>query len=156
MQKDVPTPRLRPATNADSAPVQKLVFNVLSEYGLAPDPYGTDADLANIESHYHQGWFAVLVVEEGVIGTVGLLPLRQGVMELRKMYLQKEWRGQGLGKLLLRKAVAKAKGRGAKKLVLGTADVLKEAVGLYRGEGFVLSIESHPAVRCNQTWELPL
>ncbi len=156
MQKNVPAPRLRPATNADSALVQKLVFNVLAEYGLAPDPDGTDADLANIESHYHQGWFAVLVVKEGVIGTVGLLPLRQGVMELRKMYLQKEWRGQGLGKLLLRKAVAEAKGRGAKKLVLGTAGVLIEAVGLYQGQGFVLSSEPHPAARCNQMWELAL
>src|SRR5215831_13663195 len=34
---------LRPATNSDRAAIESLVFGVLAEYGLAPDPNGTDA-----------------------------------------------------------------------------------------------------------------
>ena len=44
--------RLRPATNADSAAVKAMIFGVLIEYGLKPDPACTDADLDDLEGNY--------------------------------------------------------------------------------------------------------
>lgn len=44
--------RLRPATNSDGAGIRELVFAVLREFGLEPDPEGTDADLTDVESSY--------------------------------------------------------------------------------------------------------
>jgi hypothetical protein len=46
--------RLRPATGNDGPAIQALVFSVLEEYDLAPDPGGTDSDLRDIESTYQR------------------------------------------------------------------------------------------------------
>ena len=119
---------MRPATNTDGNAVRTLVFEVLREYGLSPDPEGTDADLPKIEEHYRDGWFSVLEVDGQIIGSVGLLPHAGTVMELRKMYLHRDWRGRGLGRLLLNQALDEARKRGARRVVLGTARVLGEAV----------------------------
>ena len=158
MQKNdsASTPRLRPATNADGETVRALVFGVLREYGLPSDPEGTDADLSEIERHYRNGWFSVLEVDRQIIGPVGLLPQEETVMELHKMYLHRNWRGRGLGRLLLEKALDEARKRGARRVVLGTARVLGEAVTLYEQSGFRLSQEKHNAPRVDQTWELDL
>jgi len=154
MQKD--DPQLRLATNADCAAVRVLVFEVLREYGLSPDPADTDADLANLETFYRDGWFAVLEANGTIIGSVGLLPVEPGEMELRKMYLNQNWRGRGLGRMLLEAALAEARLRNIRKVLLGTASVLEEAVALYRQTGFRPSCMHHPASRCDQVWELEL
>ena len=53
----------RAATNDDRVAVESLVFDVLAEYGLVPDPAGTDSDLQDIRGSYHAsgGTFDVLV-----------------------------------------------------------------------------------------------
>ena len=66
---------LRSATDEDRAAIENLVFGVLAEYGLAPDPESTDADIHDIHGEYFAkgGSFAVLVNESGhVVGLVGL------------------------------------------------------------------------------------
>lgn len=35
-----------------------MIFDVLREYNLAPDP--ADADLADLQQFYRSGWFEVL------------------------------------------------------------------------------------------------
>lgn len=154
MQK--PEPILRPVNAADAITVQTLVFGILRSYGLEPDPAGTDADLADPVTFYRSGWFRVLELNNTIIGTVGLLPMRGDVWELRKMYLAASHRGHGLGRRMLEAALAEARAREAGKVVLGTAAVLAEAIGLYRSAGFRPSTEAHPAARCDQTWELIL
>ena len=42
--------RIRPATSADAEAIRGVVFGVLREYGLPPDPRGLDADLADPEA----------------------------------------------------------------------------------------------------------
>ncbi|MSR42632.1 MAG: hypothetical protein EXS29_01975 [Pedosphaera sp.] len=39
----------RPASNGDADAIRAVVFDALREYGLAPNPAGTDADLDDIE-----------------------------------------------------------------------------------------------------------
>jgi len=190
-------PRLRPATNADCEPVQSLVFAVLAEYHLAPDPGCTDADLRDIEEAYLKrgGVFHVLEEQDGsIIGSYGLYPiaapdmssvgagpracpdgltLSQGMgnhgglplrasratpatCELRKMYLRRDYRGQGLGKRLLEHALAEARRLGFKTVTLETASVLKEAIRLYETYGFKPYAPSHLSRRCDQAYELRL
>ena len=158
MQKNdsASVPRLRPATNADGDTVRAPVFEVLREYGLPPDPEGTDADLSEIEQHYRNGWFSVLEVDGQIIGSVGLLPQEETVMELCKMYLHRDWRGRGLRRLLMEQALYEARKRGTRRVVLGTARVWGEAVALYEQSGFQPSQEKHTAPRVDQTWELDL
>jgi putative acetyltransferase len=152
-------PRLRPADNRDCECIARLVYGVLKEYGLKPDPACTDADIKDIESSYfgRGGTFFVLETEDGsIVGAYGLYPIDEQTCELRKMYLHKAHRGKGLGKLLLEDALSKARQLGFNKMILETASVLKEAISLYRSYGFVEYKPDHLSSRCDQAFSLEL
>lgn len=152
-------PALRAATNKDCSAAQQLIFDILREYGLRPDPTGTDADLSDLEGFYLKtgGAFDVATDESGrIIGTVGLLPMNDGACELRKMYLHRSARGKGLGKAMLRHAVKRARELGFRRIELETASVLKEAVALYKAHGFQPSDRTIHAGRCDQVLVLDL
>lgn len=151
--------QIRPATNADAPAVRALIFAVLQEYGLEPDPSGTDADLDDLEGQYaaRGGMFEVVEDEQGrIIGSVGLYPEPEGVVELRKMYLHPAARGRGLGKTLLERALAAARAKGFRRVELETAGVLESAIALYRRYGFTPFDKPHVAARCDQAYTLEL
>ena len=151
--------KLRPASNDDRSAVENLVFAVLAEYDLTPDPDGTDSDLHDIERSYHAagGAFDVLVTSsDEIIGTVALLRVSASVAELRKMYLAPSARGQGLGRRLLEHALGRATALGFSSIVLETASVLHEAVSLYERYGFRPYISEHLAARCDAAYSLAL
>ncbi|MBL7153465.1 MAG: GNAT family N-acetyltransferase [Phycisphaerae bacterium] len=152
-------PRLRRANNADCPKITDLVFNVLQEYNLKPDPESTDADIRDIERSYFErgGAFYVLEGKAGsIIGAYGLYPIDEATCELRKMYLSKSFRGKGLGKLLLEDALAQARRMGFRKVTLETASVLKEAISLYKSYGFLEYEPDHLSTRCDQAFALRL
>jgi putative acetyltransferase len=176
-------PRLRPATNADCEPVASLVYAVLAEHHLRPDPDGTDADLRDIEQSYlaRGGLFCVLEEKDGsIIGSYGLYPVVaegqqtagqrpeattvsglpppawEATCELRKMYLRRHYRGRGLGRLLLEDALANARRLGFRRITLETASVLNEAIRLYEAYGFTPCRPDHLSPRCNQAYLLEL
>jgi putative acetyltransferase len=149
----------RTASNDDRAAIENLVFRVLAEYGLSPDPNATDSDLRDIKGSYIAagGIFDLLVNEAGdLVGSVGLCPLSNSVCELRKMYLIKTARGQGLGRRLLEHALDCAGQLGFSRVVLETASVLREAVALYERYGFRPYIPEHLAKRCDTAFYLDL
>lgn len=149
---------IRPATNADCAAVQRLVFGILRDYDLPPDPEGTDTDIADIETHYLKrgGVFEILEDARGnLLGTVGLYPLDADTIELRKMYFDKKLRGRGFGKKMLERMIEKSRGLGYKKIYLETATVLKEATHLYEKYGFLPTGEKHTP-RCDAAYILEL
>ena len=142
---------IRSASNKDCRRVQDLVFGVLREYGLAPDPDGTDRDIADIEAHYIKRGGVFELLEDGqgnLLGTVGLYPMTEDTVELRKMYFSKSLRGRGIGRKTLQRMVEKARALGFKKIYLETATVLKEAVALYEKFGFLPTDEKHTP-RCD-------
>lgn len=150
-------PELRPADNKDCERIAELVFAVLREYDLQPDPESTDADLKNIESSYFERGGAFYVLEDkpdSIIGAYGLYPQGGAACELRKMYLHKSFRRKGLGKMLLENALAKAREMGFETVTLETASVLVEAIGLYKSYGFVEYEPEHLSARCDQAFML--
>lgn len=149
---------IRDATNADGEAVRGLVFRILREYGLEPDRKGIDRDLDDLEASYidRGGLFRVLEDRSGtIVGTVGLYPLDEGEIELRKMYFDKAIRGQGLGRKLLAAVVDAARDLGFSRISLETASVLKEAIGLYASFGFIEQTGTH-ADRCDKAFYLDL
>jgi putative acetyltransferase len=154
-----PTVTIRPATKADEPAVRELVFGVLAEFGLKPSPSDTDADLWDLQGAYFDrgGCFDVLLSATGaIIGSVGLHPVDQTTVELRKMYLAPAMRGQGLGRLLLEHALREARRLGFSRVTLETASVLKDAVTLYTRYGFQPYEAEHRSARCDQTFMLEL
>jgi len=152
-------PGLRSANNKDRDNIAGLVFGILREYDLKPDPACTDADIKDVEFSYFArgGKFFVLETEDGsIIGAYGLYPIDEKTCELRKMYLHKAHRGKGLGKFLLEDALSKARQLGFERMILETASVLKEAIALYKSYGFIEYNPQHMSSRCDQAYLLEL
>lgn len=149
----------RHACNLDAERIRQLVFSTLAEHGLEPDPSTTDADLDDIEQQYHRsgGAFLVLVDEsDRILGSAGLYPLDARDCELRKMYIESGYRGQGWGGLLLERMIEEARARGFRRIHLETASKLKAAIALYQRYGFLPIQRQHLARRCDQAWVLDL
>lgn len=149
---------VRSATNDDCENIKKLVYGVLCEYGLEPAPDGIDKDLDNIKANYIErgGLFEVLENKNGeIVGTIGLYPFDEKRIELRKMYFAKEIRGKGLGKKMLKRTIKHVEVMNYEQIVLETASVLKEAIGLYKKFGFREAIE-HRTSRCDKSFYLNL
>ena len=70
------------------------------------------------------------------------------------MYLSPTQRGKGLGKIMLDRALQKARALNFNRVELETASVLKEAIGLYQKRGFKPITGRHLATRCDQAFEL--
>ncbi len=150
----------RTARKADGSAVRTLVFEVLTEYGLHGDPTTTDADLDDLPAYYLDpgGMFELLETANGeLVGTVGLVPLDHHRAELRKMYLHPNWRGRGLGKRLLERALQRARDLGLQQVELETASALKEAIALYERYGFKRKpAPQHLSPQCNLAFVLDL
>ena len=150
---------IREATNADAHDARRIVFSVLEEFGLSPDPCLTDADLEDIESNYRDngGSFKVIIGRDGqLIGCGGILRLTDDECELRKMYLRPEARGRGIGKAILNELLSAARDLGFRRVVLETASVLEAAIRLYQRAGFQPVPHDHLSSRCDQGWSLDL
>jgi putative acetyltransferase len=151
---------IRPATNSDIPAIKQLVFSSLIEHGLHPDPLGKDCDLDDIEKYFsfNNGFFGVAVHTETkqIVGTFGIHPMDHEICELRKMYLSKAVRGQGLGKWLLDTAIQKAREKHYKKIFLETISPLTVAIALYKKFGFREVTPKESNERVDQAFELDI
>lgn len=106
------------------------------ELGLDYDAQGLDQDLAEPEKVYRDGGILVADMGGRLVGMVGLRIIEPGQGELKRMYLQPDQRGSGLGRGLLDAALEMARELGLRSLVLDTKLRLKPANRLYESVGF--------------------
>jgi GNAT superfamily N-acetyltransferase len=148
---------------SDAAAVRAVVRAVLLEMGLRRDADAADADLKDLGASYlsRGGGFDVAVDAAGsIVGCCGVYPMGDRrdtrLCELRKMYLLPAARRQGLGRRLLERALAFARGRGCVRMELETAASLKSAIALYRSAGFLPVPQRAATPRCDQVFALDL
>ena len=82
-------------------------------------------------------FYYVVVHHDQILGGAGIFPtegLPKGICELVKMYLSKNVRGLGLGKMMIEKCMETAVELGYTKMYLETLPELKNAVQKLRGE----------------------
>jgi putative acetyltransferase len=82
-------------------------------------------------------YFAVHPQTGEVLGCCGLLAMEDRCFEVAKMAIVEQYRGQGIGRQMLRAMIDAARDLGARRLYLVTHHSLKNAIGLYESEGFV-------------------
>lgn len=132
--------RVRAWQPTDRVAAADVIRSVLAEYGLGWEPAGADRDVLEVESCYLAagGEFWVIEQQNTLIGTSAYYPIARGhkAVEIRKMYLVPEARGQGLGRFLLRELEQAIAARGYTQIWIETASVLTEAVQLYESSGY--------------------
>jgi len=76
------------------------------------------------------------IIDNEPIGTVAMIPGKEGVYELAKMTVKKDYRGSGFSKILLETCIDFAKNKSAKEIFLISNRSLKIARRLYDAYGF--------------------
>lgn len=120
------------------AEVHDLVLSVLLEHGFEYDRL-KDADLNDINGYYfaNGGTFFVGIEGDRVIGTAGVRKLEGGLCEIRRIYLDREFRGNGNGKKLFMAALCFAE-KHCSRIMLKTDSTLTKAIDMYLKQGFTL------------------
>jgi putative acetyltransferase len=113
------------------------LWGASEEYILQHDPL-TDFD--DIESYYfkNNGTFLVLLDDDQVVGTLGVRHYEGDVCALKRLWMYKEYRGQGFGRLLLERQFDFATAKGYRYIRLDVYDpaVQAPAMKLYHKLGF--------------------
>lgn len=94
---------VRQANNNDAKAIQQLIFNIwLNEYGFDVKP-SDFPDLVDIEKYYTRkdGVFFVALEQTEVVGTIALDRLSSDVYVLKRMFVKKAYRRQGVAQQLL-------------------------------------------------------
>ena len=105
-----------------------------TELGKRFEPDGRHSFYNDIEDYFEV--FYCLVSDEQVIGTVALKKLNDDTAELKALYLDKSYRGQGFGKCLIDIVIKEAEMRVFKSIVLDSMKQYKDARRLYEKCGF--------------------
>jgi putative acetyltransferase len=69
-------------------------------------------------------------------GTIALRPLRLQACEAKRLYVRPQFRGGGIGRLLLERLIREARKVGYKELYGDTLPSMASALGMYRAMGF--------------------
>jgi ribosomal protein S18 acetylase RimI-like enzyme len=110
----------------------------MKETGYDYDPQ-LDADLSALEQEYIAPGGTIEVVKDGetIIGCIAVRKISEDVGEIKRLRLLSEYRGKGLGKELLDKALVFCVESGFKKAVLDTTKKNIAALKMFTDIGFI-------------------
>jgi GNAT superfamily N-acetyltransferase len=95
--------------------------------------------LAEADAAFNEpsGRFVVAQLDGEVVGCGALLWLDQGAAEIKRMWVDPQRRGIGLGRRLLEHLEGEARRVGRSRVVLDTNEALTEAIAMYQAAGYV-------------------
>lgn len=141
--------QIREYEEGDSEKVFHFLYDILvNEFNISLDFNNLDSDLLDIRNHYNKDdgecfWIVELKNNSQIIGTVALRKLKESKFsdtsdfaELKRMFLSKEYRGQGIGQQMLETALNFAKKVGYSKVFLYSSKDLTDSRKLYLKNGF--------------------
>ncbi|MEO0928293.1 MAG: GNAT family N-acetyltransferase [Cyanobacteria bacterium J06643_13] len=131
---------IRDWQKSDRLAAAGVIKTVLEEYGLPWQPELADRDVIEVEAAYLNLGGEFWVVEQAgiIVGTAAYQPISRGnnAVEIRKMYLLPQVRGNGLGRYLLTELEKAIAIKDYQEIWIETASILKEAVKLYGRNGY--------------------
>ena len=121
--------------------VSDLILNIQNaEFGI-PITLELQPDLNEIPEFYqaNSGNFWIAKIDDEIIGTISLLDIGDHKGALRKMFVNKNYRGKefGVGQKLLSTLVDWARLKGFTEIFLGTTDKFIAAQRFYEKNGFI-------------------
>ncbi len=83
------------------------------------------------------GRFVVALIDGEVVGCGALLWLDRETAEIKRMWVDPQRRGIGLGRRLLAHLEGEARRAGRSRVILDTNEALTEAISMYRASGYI-------------------
>lgn len=120
----------------------EIIKKVGAEFGASGAGFGpADSEVLAMSQYYKDddlSQYFVALINGNVVGGCGIAAFSHNakVCELRKLFLQPEGRGLGLGKKLTNKCLGYAKNKGFQQCYLDTLMGMKSAIALYEKLGF--------------------
>src|SRR4051794_16733034 len=98
-----------------------------------------EAEIAGLPCRYAPPSGCLLLALEGSrpTGCVAMRDLGSGTCEMKRLYVDPEFRARGVGRLLVEEIIRTAKRAGYRRMVLDTLPEMVGAISLYRSFGFV-------------------
>jgi GNAT superfamily N-acetyltransferase len=105
-------------------------------------------EIDKISDYYSErrGGFWVAVDGERIVGMFGLEPSSDGAMELRRMYVDPDFRRRGIARTMLDFAEEECRRRNRPRMNLSTSELQREALALYQNAGYERVCEEVAAV----------
>jgi GNAT superfamily N-acetyltransferase len=109
----------------------------LFEQYIATTISGELAHLPDVFSQAKKNAFWVVDRQGAIIGCFGIESHSEADTELRRMYLDREFRGTGLANRMLQCAEQQARSLGFRMMLVSTAEIQKAADRFYRRSGYL-------------------
>ena len=101
---------------------------------------GFDSELAGLPGEYvPPSGSLLLAIEDGkVAGCVAFRPLSNRICEIKRLFVRDQYRGSGIGRMLLLNLIERAKLGGYEKMRLDSwPPKMEKAIAMYASHGFV-------------------
>ena len=117
---------------------QKLIEEYVDSLNFNLDFQDIDYELKHLNLYYGapNGLIILIKANDKFVGVACLRDLGHSTSEIKRMYIKPNFRGQGLGRKMLNKAIYEAKRQGFRFLRLDAVPDMDSAIHLFVSEGF--------------------
>lgn len=115
----------------ESGLLERLDEELLERYpgepvnGIVPDEFRASG-----------GYFVIARHGEEIVGCGAFRPFGAETVEIKRMYISKQYRGHGIARVILEQLEAEARERGFTRGILETGIRMPEAIALYGSRGY--------------------
>ena len=120
------------------AEIKKLFLEYETWLGFDLSFQSFEKEVSTLPGKYKPPWGSILIAlyHEKIAGCIALRPLEQTICEMKRFFVRPQFRGKGIGRLLAKAIIKKAKDIGYIKMRLDTHNSFKPAIAIYKNLGF--------------------
>ena len=127
-------------THEEICGAKKLIIEYTQWLNLDLCFQNIDDELKNFPEKYQEpdGAFIIAKENNNIIGCVGIRRLEPGICEMKRLFVNDNSKGKGIGKKLVEKIVEEAKNKKYEKIRLDTINTMDAALNIYCKNGFYI------------------
>lgn len=118
--------------------IRALLRDYWDSFGFTPCFQGFAEEMATLPGKYAppEGRLGLLLLCDAPAGCVALRRIDAERCEAKRLYVQPQFRGRGVGRALLEWVIAEARGAGYQEMLGDTMPVMAQALEMYKRAGF--------------------